>query len=102
MSAAAKEKFTAPSECPVCGASVPPNSRACPECGADERTGWNEDDTRYDGLDLPDSAFEDNARPVNRPAARSTPQPNGIPLFWWVVSLGMLALLIAGALGLRP
>lgn len=44
-------------ECPVCGAEVPAKARACPECGADERTGWNEDATRYDGLDLPDSEF---------------------------------------------
>jgi len=51
--------FVPPSECPVCGAAVPRDARACPECGADERSGWNEDDTRYDGLDLPDEAFED-------------------------------------------
>lgn len=43
-----------PETCPVCGADVPRKARACPECGADERSGWNEDDTRYDGLDLPD------------------------------------------------
>ena len=104
MAAAQKRKFTAPAECPVCGADVPPNAHACPECGADERTGWNEDATRYDGLDLPESAFEDDHDPQTRPPhhpTRRTPKPNGIPLFWWIVALAILALLIASALGLR-
>lgn len=60
--------FVPPSECPVCGAAVPRDARACPECGADERSGWNEDDTRYDGLDLPDEAFDDEC--TRKPAAR--------------------------------
>lgn len=54
-----RNKSKAPFECPVCGASVPPNAKACPECGADERSGWNEEDTRYDGLDLPEEAYGD-------------------------------------------
>jgi len=41
----------------VCGAEVPPSVRACPECGADDMTGWNEDRAVYDGLDLPDDEF---------------------------------------------
>jgi hypothetical protein len=42
----------------VCGADVPPSARACPECGADDTTGWNEDRAVYDGLDLPDAEFD--------------------------------------------
>ena len=42
-----------PAVCPVCGEPVPPRSPACPECGADERSGWNDKATRLDGLDLP-------------------------------------------------
>lgn len=61
---------TSPSECPVCGAVVPRGARACPECGADERSGWNEDDTRYDGLDLPDEAFEESQPRASRPPTR--------------------------------
>jgi predicted nucleic acid-binding Zn ribbon protein len=52
-------EFVPPIECPVCGAAVPRGARACPGCGADERTGWNEDTTRYDGLDLPDEVGDD-------------------------------------------
>ena len=100
MAAAAKKRFTAPPECPVCGADVTPNARACPECGADERSGWNEDSTRYDGMDLPEDAFESDERVV-KSRKRNSAKPNGVPLFWWIVALGALMLLIASALGLR-
>lgn len=77
-----------PSECPVCGAAVPRAARACPECGADERSGWNEDDARYDGLDLPDEAFDDGA-----PSARRPPVRRGLhPLWLAVAALLLLAL----------
>lgn len=71
-----------PAECPVCGAGVPREARACPECGADERTGWNEEATRYDGLDLPDTAFGD--APPNR---RGAPR-------WWIVAAVLAAALV--------
>lgn len=53
-----KKKFTPPLVCPVCGEDVPRKSLACPECGADERSGWKEDAYTYDGLDLPDEEFD--------------------------------------------
>jgi hypothetical protein len=55
------KNFTPPEECPVCGEPVPRGAHACPHCGADERTGWNEEDTYYDGIDLPEAAFEETA-----------------------------------------
>lgn len=67
-----------PENCPVCGADVPHGAKACPGCGADERAGWNEDATRYDGLDLPDEAFEDG----RRTAPRRPSQPNRL----WIVA----------------
>lgn len=78
----------APSECPVCGEAIPPKAKACPHCGADERSGWNEDDTRYDGLDLPDAAFEDD----DGPAPRRTPPRAGLHPAWWIVALALLLL----------
>ena len=47
----------APDICPVCSAEVPSNARACPECGADEQTGWSEK-ARYDDLGIPDDSFD--------------------------------------------
>ncbi len=76
-----------PEVCPVCGESVPRDARACPGCGADERSGWNKDATRYDGLGLPDEAFE--AEPSRRP--RPSPLRDR---FWTAVIFAVLAGLI--------
>lgn len=83
------EKISTPSECPVCGADVPRGAAACPECGADERTGWNEEATRYDGLDLPDEAFADE----NTERAARKQHGQGL---WLVVAVGLLVILIFG------
>lgn len=83
-----------PDECANCGASIPRNAKACPECGADERTGWREnDETRYDGLDLPESAFEDEKAPPRKPARQ------GLAWYWWVMAVLVLIGLIIGAVG---
>lgn len=44
--------------CPVCGKPVPVKAKSCHHCGACEKTGWNEDETAADGLDLPDEEFD--------------------------------------------
>ena len=80
--------FSPPGICPVCGASVPRDARACPGCGADERSGWDEDATRYDGLDLPDEAFdEETERAVRRKFGGG---------LWLVTGLGLLVLVVFG------
>ena len=63
--------FIPPAECPVCGDPVPRSAKACPGCGADERSGWDEDASLYDGLDLPDEAIDDGKQPA--PAPRRAP-----------------------------
>lgn len=82
-----------PDECAVCGAQIPPHARACPECGADERTGWRES-SLYDGLDLPEEAWEDEERP--------TPPPRrGVAWYWVLTGCLVLLGLVLGVLGLR-
>lgn len=84
-----------PDECANCGAEIPRNARACPECGADERTGWRETSI-YDGLDLPED--EDSlSRDETRRDARG-----GLAWYWVAAIILVLATLILGALGLRP
>ena len=86
-----------PEICPNCGAAVPPRARACPECGADEQTGWS-DAARVDGLDLPDENF-DYADFVKREFGGQKVMPRGIHWFWWVVALAVAAVLVALWLG---
>jgi hypothetical protein len=64
---------------------------ACPSCGADERTGWNEDLTRYDGMDLPEAAFESDDYP-KRSFHKRTTTKTGIPYFSWIVAVILLTL----------
>ncbi|MDX2226759.1 MAG: zinc ribbon domain-containing protein [Verrucomicrobiae bacterium] len=84
--------FQTPETCPVCGADVPPRARACPECGADEKSGWNEEDTRYDGLDLPDPDF--NYDEFVKEEFGGAKRPKGISPLWWWVGIALLVLII--------
>jgi hypothetical protein len=81
----AENTFTPPGECPVCGETVPRGVRACPGCGADERSGWDEEATRYDGLDLPASTFDDD---------RSAPSHRAPAWLWPVAGFVTLAAVI--------
>ena len=50
-----------PPTCPVCGDMVPPRSRSCPGCGADEETGWGTGSVAGDA-GLSDEAYDDFVR----------------------------------------
>ena len=50
--------------CPHCGAQVPADAAACPECGSDNETGWS-DDAAYDDLLLYDDELPtDSPKPA--------------------------------------
>lgn len=85
----------APAECAQCGEPIPPGARACPHCGADERTGWRET-SLYDGLDLPDSAFEAEAPRPSPPPVRRV---NGLAWYWWAVAAALLVALAVAFIG---
>lgn len=44
--------------CPVCGEDVPAKAKACPSCGACDKSGWKEGAGDEDGLDLPGDSFD--------------------------------------------
>lgn len=88
-----KPKFKPPEICPVCGEDVPPNALACPECGADEQSGWKEG-AEYESLDLPGEEFDydqfvENEFGTGRPLKKSSRQ-----WFWWVAAVLVLVGLI--------
>jgi uncharacterized membrane protein YvbJ len=83
-----------PEICPNCGAEVPPKARACPECGADEETGWSER-AAAQRLGLPDDEFDYDEFVKEEFGDKSRPKRPLIGWLWWVVAV---ALLIAIAL----
>ncbi len=76
--------------CPNCGAEVPATARACPECGADEKTGWS-DNTIYNGTDIEDPDEFDYEDWQRRELGTQRPS---IGWGWWVVAVGLLVLFI--------
>jgi hypothetical protein len=81
----------APETCPVCGEDVPEGALACPECGADERSGWREE--VVDGLDLPDKQF-DYDEFVKKEFGREV-KPEGMAWLWWAAAVAALLALAA-------
>lgn len=82
----------APDICPNCGAEVPPDAKACPECGSDEQTGWS-DQARYDSLDLPDDKFDYDDF-VKRELSGENPNPRGVHWIWWLLAIALAASLL--------
>lgn len=88
------QKQPRPDHCANCGAAIPPKASACPECGADERTGWAEQDI-YDGLDLPE---DEETQAYD---SRSRQKQEGHRWLWLSVGIVLVLLLILGVLRIR-
>jgi uncharacterized membrane protein YvbJ len=80
-----------PEICPTCGAVVPDGARACPECGADEKTGWSEK-ARSDDLGIPDEEF-DYDEFVRREFEGEKPRRR-LEWLWALVALILIALFV--------
>ena len=84
-----------PEVCPVCDRDVPPNAKACPNCGACYESGWKEEtdddsdqEIDYDLVDLPDEVLDEDER-----RARESRQVKRIisPRWRWI-ALGLALL----------
>jgi hypothetical protein len=81
-----------PPSCPNCGAVVPADAKACPECGSDEETGWS--DEAYDPKpDLPDDEF-DYEEYSKKEFGSKDPVPQGISVLWWIVGIAVTAAIL--------
>jgi hypothetical protein len=77
----------------VCGEDVPHGALACPECGADDRSGWRDDAGSYDGVDLPDESFSYDE--FVKQEFGSSPKPAGMKILWWITAIVVSAAFIA-------
>jgi predicted nucleic acid-binding Zn ribbon protein len=84
-------KFGPPEVCPVCGADVPRDSLACPECGADHNSGWREDADTYDAVDLPEDFNYDE---VIRKEFGAGPKRGGLKTVWWLAAIVLIIVFI--------
>jgi len=82
----------APFSCPVCGKNVPAKAKACPHCGACDKTGWNEEAREADGLDLPDDDFD--YEKFTAEEFGSPRKPKRKELLWQIVAGVLLAAMI--------
>ena len=82
-----------PKVCPVCGEDVPPVALACPECGADHRSGWREDTETYDAVGLPDDDF--NYEEFVKQEFGSSSRRPAIKRVWWITAILLIAAFIA-------
>ena len=97
------DSLPVPFSCPVCGQEVPPNAKACPECGACGKSGWNFQ-ASPDGLGLPDDDEFDYDKFIEGEFGRAS-RPRGRQRFWWwtalLVLIAFVSLLLHGLLFTR-
>ena len=83
--------FIPPGDCPVCGESVLAGAASCRSCGSCPDSGWR-DETVYDGLGLPDEAFEDESsttmKKSENPSGNASPWrgPLAIAILLWAIT----------------
>lgn len=81
----------APEFCPNCGAEVPERAKSCPECGADDETGWNDRATEQRlGVSDPDEFDHDDWEREEF----SEPKRRGLAWYWVVAAVLVLASLL--------
>ncbi len=87
-----------PTVCPNCDGDVPRGARACPECGADETTGWSAGaDYERLGVSDPDEPF-DYAEFVRNEFGSGQRRGGKQKLVWSITAIVLLIALLAWTL----
>ena len=71
----------------MCGEDVPRTAVACPNCGAEERSGWRRDVGLY-GEDPALDSFDYDDFVEGEFGSRAKPQ--GLSTFWWIAAIVVL------------
>lgn len=84
----------APEICPNCDTEVPAGARACPECGADENTGWSQS-AQCDRLGIPDADEKFNYGDfVKNEFGRGATGQTRLRTVWVITAILLLAALL--------
>jgi hypothetical protein len=81
-----------PDYCPVCGEGVPSDAPSCPECGADERSGWNEEADFSPQLGLPSDDFD--YEKFTEQEFGSKPSRISIKPIWWITTVILIVIFL--------
>ena len=81
--------------CPVCGEEVPNGAKACPECGACDKSGWSGQAYASD-LGLPDRDFDYEKFVADEFGGGR--KKSSWQWVWWVVALLLVIAMIWGSL----
>lgn len=81
-----------PDTCPHCGAEVPADAKACPECGSDESTGWSEQ-AQADALGLPQDDFDYKGF-IEQEFGSKQPASRGVHWLWWLIAIAIVVVLL--------
>ncbi len=71
---------------------MPHDAKVCPQCGADEKTGWS-DSAHAGNLGIPDGKF-DYENFVKEEFGSRSPKPRGIHWVWWLTAVILILLFL--------
>lgn len=94
-----KRKRKPPEICPNCGAFVPEDALACPDCGSDYETGWSER-AYAQRLDLPDDEFDYDEFVKEEFGNKEKPRFRKFGALWIIVAIGVALIFLGWSLGL--
>jgi hypothetical protein len=91
-----KRNLQTPEVCPICNEDVPRGALACPNCGADHKSGWNDSFSNSADLGLPDENFDYDEFVKNEFGDDNEIRPQGLKRIWWITAIVLLLISFLG------